>query len=174
MRIAMKTFREAERPAGTSLSPRRIVIRHAHNAVDAEKLLPLAVLERLYAGATPSQVRRSHLYSSRVIVALVGDSTVGFAAYRTAAAPVRIAHEFAVDARARVGLATVAEALLKRLEFVVTAAECSQLVVVLPESTPLRPLLERSGYRVSHGAVDQIWFEKRLAGAGDGAPLESA
>jgi hypothetical protein len=169
----MKTFREAERPAG-SLSPRRILIRHAHNAVDAEKLLPLAVLERLCADGTPSQVRRSHLYSSHVIVALVGDSAVGFAAYRTTTAPVRIAHEFAVDVRARVGLAAVTEALLKRLEFVVTAAECSQLVVVLPESTPLRPLLERSGYRVSHGGEDLFWFEKRLAGAGDGPPLESA
>ena len=168
----MKTFHGDGQPASTVLSPTRITIRHAHNAVDAEKLLPTSVLERLCPGDAPSRVRQSNVYLSPVIVALVGHSAVGFVAYKTTTGPVRIAHEFWVDLRARVGLAAVTEALLKRLEFVVRAAACSRLVVVLPESTPLRPLLEKSGCRVSHGGADVIWLEKRLVD--HGPPLESA
>ena len=168
----MTTFHEDGPLASAGLSPTRIAIRHAHNAVDAEKLLPLSVLERLCPSDTPHRVRQHDVYVSHVIVALVGDSAVGFAAYKMTTAPIRIAHDFWVDPGARVGLAAVTEALLRRLEFVVRTTECSRLVVVVPASTPLRPLLEKSGYRVSPGGADLIWCEKRLVE--DGPPLESA
>jgi hypothetical protein len=52
------------------------------------------------------------------------------------------------------------------------AAACARLVVLVARPTPLRYILENSGYRVSLGGGDITWFEKDLAG--DGHSLESA
>jgi hypothetical protein len=165
----MTTLHKAER---SSLPSTRIAIRHAHNAGDAEKLLPRYVLDRLCPEVTPHRMRQRDVYRSHVIVAFVDDAVVGFAAHKSTPGPFRIAHDFWVDRRARAGLAAVTHALLNRLEFVVRAAACSRLVVVLPAATPLRPVLERSGFRISPGGANQLWFEKRLVE--DNSPLESA
>ena len=170
--IGKKMHHENERPVRTGLSATTVTIRHAHNAVDAERLLRPSVLDRLCHGDMPNRVRQRDVYVAHVIVAFVGKSAVGFTAYQTTTGSVRVAHEFCVDLRARVGLAPVTDAILTRLEFVVRAAGCSRLVVVLPESTPLRRLLEKSGYRVSLGSAGPSWFEKRLVD--EGPPLESA
>lgn len=168
----MKTYHEDERRTSMDVAPTIVTTRMTDNATDAEQLLPPPVLARLCSDHTPSRVRLCNLHLSHVLVALDGDSAVGFAAFKPMTGPVRVAHEFWVDPGARVGLAAVTEAMLAALESAVSAAGCSRLFVVLTQSTPLRRILENSGYSVSLAGADFIWFEKRLADGCD--PPESA
>jgi hypothetical protein len=149
-----------------------ITVRRADNAIEAEKLLPLPVLGRLCSDPSVSNVRQCDVYLSHIIVALDGDSALGFAAYKPTAGPIRVAHEFWVDPHARCGRAPVTQALLTALEAAAHAAECSRLFVVVAQSTPLRRILENSGYGVNLAGVERSWFEKRLVRDSD--PLESA
>jgi hypothetical protein len=168
----MKTLHEDDQSASLRRRSMRITMRHAHNAVDAERLLPLSVLERLCPGDPRNRVRQRNVYSSHVIVAFIGDAAVGFVAYKATIGTVRIAHELGVDLQAPDGHAPVTLAILKRLEFVVRVAACSRVIVVLPASTPLRRFLETSGHRVHFGAAEMLWFEKRLVD--EEPPLKSA
>jgi hypothetical protein len=139
-----------------------IVVRAANNAIEAEKLLPAAALERLCSKPSPSSVRQDSVYLSNVIVALDGDFPVGFVAYRRTPGAIRVAHECWVDPHARGGLAPVMEALLTALEDAATAAGCSRLFVVLTDATTLRRIFENSGYRISLAGGELTWFEKGL------------
>lgn len=168
----MKTSHEDEWPTRADPTPSSLSVRQAHSAVEAAQLLPLSVLARLCPNDMPGRVRPCNVYLSHVIVALDGDSAVGFAAFKTTSGPIRVAHEFWIDLHARVGLAPVTEAVLKGLESAVGATGCRRLVVVLPQSTPLRGILEDSGYTVSLRGAELIWFEKSLVN--DESPLESA
>jgi hypothetical protein len=149
-----------------------ITVRQAHNATEAEQLLPLPVLGRLCSHPSMSNARQRDVYLSQIIVALDGDSTLGFAAYKPTAGSIRVAHEFWVDPHARCGRAPVTQALLTALEAATRAAGCSRLFVVVAQSTPLRPILENSGYGVHLAGVERSWFEKRFVCDSD--PLESA
>jgi hypothetical protein len=149
-----------------------ITVRRGDNAIEAEKLLPLPVLGRLCSDPSMSNVRQCDVYLSQIIVALDGDSTLGFAAYKPTTGPIRVAHEFWVDPHARCGPAPVTQALLTALEAAARAAECSRLFVVMAQSTPLRRILEKSGYSVNLVGVEHSWFEKSLVRDSD--PPESA
>jgi len=149
-----------------------ITVRRAANAIEAEKLLPLQVLRRLCSDPSLSNVRQCDVYLSQIIVALEGDSTLGFAAYKPTAGPIRVAHEFWVDPQARGGQAPVTQALLTALEGTACAAGCSHLFVVVAQSAPLRRILEQSGYSVNLAGVERTWFDKSLVRDSD--PLESA
>jgi hypothetical protein len=94
----MKTHLHSEQLSAEDPSPTIITVRLAHNPVDVETLLPLSVLQRLCSDPAPSRVRQCNVHVSQVIVALDGDAPLGFAAFKTAAGPVRVAHEFWVDA----------------------------------------------------------------------------
>jgi hypothetical protein len=168
----MKTNEPDERRTSGNPPPPIVTVRRAANADDVEQLLPPAVLARLCSGEIPTRVRQCNVYLSQVIVALDGDSAVGFAAYKPATGPVRVAHELWVDPQARAGPAEVTAAILSALESAVSSAGCSRLFVVVAQSTPLRRILQHSGYSVSLAGAELIWFEKSLA---DGwHPLESA
>jgi hypothetical protein len=149
-----------------------ITVRRAANAVEAERLLPLPVLGRLCSDPGMSNVRQCDVYLSQIIVALEGDSPLGFAAYKPTTGPIRVAHELWVDPHARCGQAPVIHALLTALEGAARAAECSQLFVVVAQSAPLRRILEDSGYSANLAGVERTWFEKRLVRHLD--PPESA
>ncbi len=167
------TTREQEKDSGmkTFWSP-TVTVRRANDAVEAEKLLPLRVLGRLCSDPNMSHVRQWDVYLSQIVVALDGDSTLGFAAYRPIAGPIRVAHEFWVDPHARCGQAPVTQALLTALEAAARAAGCSQLFVVVTASTPLQRIIEYSGYSVNLASVERTWFDKSLVRDSD--PLESA
>jgi hypothetical protein len=149
-----------------------ITVRSADSAVEAEKLLPLHVIGRLCSDPNPSRGRQCDVYLSRLIVAVDGDSPLGFAAYKPTTGPIRVAHEFWVDPQARCGFAPVTEAMLTALEAAADAAGCSRLFVVVAQSTPLRRILENSGYSISLAGGEVTWFEKDLVD--NGYPLESA
>jgi hypothetical protein len=149
-----------------------ITVRRADTAIEAQKLLPVPVLGRLCSDPSMSNVRQCDVYLSHIIVALDGDSTLGFAAYKPTTGPLRVAHEFWVDPHARCGRAPVTQALLTALEAAAGAAGCSQLFVVVTQATPLRRIFEHSGYRVNLAGVERSWFEKSLVRDSD--PLESA
>ena len=162
----MKTNEPGERRTSGNLPPPIVTVRRAANAADVEQLLPPAVLARLCSGEIPTRVRQCNVYLSEVIVALDGDSAVGFAAYKPATGPVRVAHELWVDPEARLGLAEVTAAVLSALEGAVRSAGCSRLFVVVAPSTPLRRILQRSGYTVSLAGAELTWFEKSFADGG--------
>ena len=149
-----------------------ITVCEAENALEAEKLLPRPALGRLCSDPTISNVRWCDLYLSRIIVALDGESPLGFAAYRPTAGPIRVAHEFWVDPHARCGPALPTEAMLTALEEAAKVSECSRLFVVVGQSTRLRRVFENSGYSISLAGGELIWFEKGLVD--DGHALESA
>lgn len=152
--------------------PATITVRQAHDAIEAERLVPVHVLGRLCAVDGPSRVRPSDIYSAPLIVALVNGTVVGFAAYQTGRGPVGVAHELWVDRDTRAGAAAVTQAILTALESAVTAAAGSRLVVSLPVSSPLRELLEDAGYHTWRRGATSTWFAKSM-GAED-PPLESA
>ncbi len=149
-----------------------ITVREADNAIEAERLLPRPTFGRLCSDPNISNVRRCDLYLSRIVVALDGESPLGFTAYRPTAGPIRVAHEFWVDPHARCGLALPTEAMLTALEEAAKAAACSRLFVVVGRSTRLRRIFENSGYSINLAGGELTWFEKGLVG--DGHPLESA
>ena len=149
-----------------------ITVRTAADAVEAEKLLAQPVLGRLCSDPNMSHVRQRDVYLSQIILALDGDSTLGFAAYKPTAGLIRVAHEFWVDPHARCGQVPVTQALVTALEAAARVAGCSQLFVVVAQSAPLRRILEDSGYSVNLTGVERTWFEKRLVRDSD--PLESA
>jgi hypothetical protein len=152
--------------------PTRVTVRIVDNAVDAERLLPLPVLNRLCFEDVPDRVRQYNLYRSHVVVALDGDSVVGFAAFKPTNGTIRVAHELWVDRHARAGLAPVTEAMLAALEAAARQAGCSRLFIVTVQATPVRRILQISGYTVSLSGSELIWLEKTFVG--DGVPLRSA
>ena len=87
------------------LSPTVITIRIVDRPADAEALLPASVLDRLCFNDVPNRIRQCNVYLSHLVVALEGDSTVGFAAFKATPGSVRVAHEFWVDQGASAGLA---------------------------------------------------------------------
>jgi hypothetical protein len=145
----MKAYHEDERRTAVDPASTVVTVRMVDNAVDAETLLPLPVLNRLCSNDVPSRIRQCNVYLSQIVVALDGDSAVGFAAFKTTSGPVRVAHEFWVDQHARAGLAPVIGAMLAALEAAVSEAGCSRLFVVTIHATPLRRILRNSGYAVS-------------------------
>lgn len=97
----MKTYpKDVARP-DLEPSPTVVTIRIVDSAADAEVLLPVTVLDRLCSNDVPSRVRQCNVYRSHVVVALDGDSTVGFAAFKATRGPMCVAHEFWLDRRAR-------------------------------------------------------------------------
>lgn len=149
-----------------------IVVRGADTAVEAQKLLPLAVLGRLCSDPSPSPIRQSSVYLSRIIVALDRDSAVGFLAYRPTPGPIRVPHEFWIDPHARCGLAPVTEAMLTAFEETARDAGCSRLFVVVAQSSVTGRIFKNSGYSISLAGGELTWFEKGLAG--ERPPLDSA
>src|SRR5665213_1720507 len=99
----MKTYHDDFGRRNPGPSPIVVTIRIVDGAVDAEALLPVSALNRLYSNDVPSRIRQCNVYLSRLVVALDGDSTVGFAAFKATRGAVRVAHEFWVDQRARAG-----------------------------------------------------------------------
>ena len=138
-----------------------LVIRAIRDVNDAERLLPPPVLRRLNARGVPG-VRRGDLSASHVIVALAGETVVGLVAYKVASGPVRVAHEFAVDAKAEIGVAEIVDALVHGIEGAVQEEGGSRVVVVVPPAMPVRSWLERAGYLVTLAGREAVWLEKGL------------
>lgn len=141
--------------------PIAVSIRIVDDPADAEALLPVSVFSRLGPDEVPSPCQRLVVYLSRLVVALEGDSVVGFSAFLAPWGSICAAHEFWVDAHARTGEAPVAMATLAALETAARQAGCSQLFVVM-KATSLRPILQNAGYSESRAAFGLIWFEKSL------------
>src|ERR1019366_6928427 len=133
----MKTYHDDLGRRDPEPPPTVVTIRIVDSAADAEALLPVSALNRLCSNDVPSRIRQCNVYLSHLVVALDGDSTVGFAAFKATRGPVCVAHEFWVDRRARSGLAPVTEAMLVALEATVGQAGCSRLFVVTVQGTPL-------------------------------------
>jgi hypothetical protein len=149
-----------------------VTVRMAESAVEVERLLPLPVLERLCAEPSMSVDRQYDMYRSQIIVALDGESALGFAAYKPTPGPIRVAHEFWVDPHTGCGPAPVTQALLTALEGTARAAGCSRVFVVVTQSVPLYPILENWGYTVNLAGGERTWFARSLLR--DSHPLESA
>ena len=114
----MHTRHEDERSTTAGPATPRFTVRQTANAVDAETLLPLLTLTRLCGNEKPGRARQDNVYRSSVIVVLDGDVPVGFAAFKSTAGLVRVAHELWVHAHVSGGPVPVTHALLNTLEAV--------------------------------------------------------
>ena len=164
----VKKYRVNEQPTGEDRST-PVTVRVVESPDQVQKLLAdvpgCSLLER-NTGSSPSEQG-----FPVVIVALDGQTTVGFAAFKATSGAIRVAHELWVDPRVSFGVAPVAEAILRALESTARTACCSRLFVLMDHSTPLRKVLERCGYVASLTSAELSWYEKSLV-VGPG-PLES-
>ena len=87
-----------------------VTVRKVESAIEVEKLLPLPVLERLCSDPGMSDGRHYDINRSQIIVALDGESALGFVAYKPTTGSIRVAHEFWVDPHTRCGQAQVTQA----------------------------------------------------------------
>lgn len=118
-------------------SPATVTIRFVDNACTAAALLPPPVLNRLCSDDIPRRIRQRNVYLSQIVLALDDESAVGFAAFKTAAGPIRVAHELWVERHARAGMGEVTTAIAAALEEAVLDAGDSRLFVITVRSMPL-------------------------------------
>ena len=140
--------------------PRGLAVQHPEKWSAASHLLSPSVLDRLCGKDSPNHARRIQLDQSHVIVATYYDEPIGFAAYKAGTAAVRVAHELWVDAHAPCELAPVVTMLLGQLELEALKSGCSKLFIIVPQTTPLRPILQTHGYAITLEGDDLLWFEK--------------
>lgn len=148
--------------------PPGLAVRPSEEWSAVSQLLSPRVLERLCGKDSPSQARRAQLSQSQVIVATYHDKAIGFLAYKSGAGGVQVAQELWVDTQAPCGVATVASALIERLEQEALWSGCDKLFIVVPQNTPLRRILQSKGYAIVLEGADLLYFEKTFRG-GTGA-----
>jgi len=154
------TSSEAGVGAATARVPPGLTVHHIETWSAASTLLSQSALDRLYGKELPNHARRAQLGLSQVMVATYRDEPIGFAAYKPGAAGMRVAHELWVDVNASCGFAPVVVALLRELEQDAVKSGCSKLFIVISQATPVRRILQTSGYTVTLEGADLLWLEK--------------